>query len=103
MEFTSDEKMRAIQSLTDALFLHVLSDEDPIFIGDEATMLDVSMAPADELLKRCSEYYKTSLSLEDLRKPLWQLLPELEAERTANQDTTENSYDGMYRSNRKAP
>jgi hypothetical protein len=81
MELTSDEKMRAIPALTEALFLHVLNDEEPIFIGDEATMLDVSMASPDDLLKRCSDYYKTSVSLADLRRPLWQLLPELEAKR----------------------
>jgi hypothetical protein len=81
MEFASNEKTRAIPSLTEALFMHVLSDEDPIFVGDEATLLDVSMAAPNELLKRCSEYYKTPVSLEDLRRPLWQLLPELEAKR----------------------
>jgi hypothetical protein len=89
MEFTSDARMRAIQALTEALFLHVLNDEDPIFVGDEATILDVSMAPPEELLKRCSEYYKASLSLEDLRRPLWQLLPELEAKRVAAAGYTE--------------
>lgn len=56
MEFSSDEKMRAIRPLTDALFKFVLYDEDPIFIGDEATILDVSMATQDELQKRCSAY-----------------------------------------------
>jgi hypothetical protein len=84
MEFTSDEKMRAIPELTKALFQHVLYDEDPIFVGDEATILDVSMAPPEELLKRCSEYYRTPVLLEDLRRPLWQLLPELETKRAAS-------------------
>ena len=84
MEFTSDEKVREIRALTHALFEHVLYDEEPIFIGDEATILDVSAAPTEELLHRCSEYYRTSVSLEELQKPLWQSLPELERRRKAS-------------------
>jgi len=81
MKFSSDEKIRAISALTKELVQHVLYDEEPIFIGDEATMLDVSLADPSELLRRCSDYYKTPISLNDLRRPLWQLLPELEARR----------------------
>jgi hypothetical protein len=81
LEFTSSEKVREIRALTDALFQHVLYDEEPIFIGDEATIFDVSVAPTEELLTRCSNYYRTAVSVEDLRKPLWQLLPELESRR----------------------
>jgi hypothetical protein len=84
LEFTSDEKVRGIRALTDALVQHVLYDEEPIFIGDEATIFDVSVAPTEELLKRCSDYYRTAVSIEDLRKPLWQLLPELESRRKAS-------------------
>ena len=84
MEFTSDEKVRGIRALTDELFHRVLYDEHPIFIGDEATIFDVSVAPTEELLKRCSEYYRTSVSLEDLRKALWELLPELDSRRKAS-------------------
>jgi hypothetical protein len=86
LEFTSDEKVRKIRALTDALFQHVLYDEEPIFVGDEASILDVSVAPTEELVKRCSDYYRTSVSVEDLRKPLWQLLPELESRRKASAD-----------------
>ena len=92
MEFTSDEKVRAIPTLIEALFQHVLNGEDPIFIGDEATILDVSMAPPDELLKRCSEYYETAVSLEDLRRPLWHLLPELEAKRAKPKSVTDGPF-----------
>ena len=86
MEFTSDEKVRTISGLTAALFKHVLYDEEPIFIGDEATILDVSMSSTEELQKRLSAYYKTAVSLDDLRRPLWQLLPSLERERQARAD-----------------
>jgi hypothetical protein len=84
VEFTSDENISAIRTLTEALFDHVLYDDEPIFVGDEATTLDVSLTPPEELLKRFSEYYKTSVSLDDLRTPLWQLLPELETRRKAS-------------------
>jgi hypothetical protein len=83
VEFTPDERVRAIPELIAALFEHVLQDEEPLFIGDEATMLDVSLAAPEELQKRCSAYYKTEVSLDDLRRPLWQVLPELERRRQA--------------------
>jgi hypothetical protein len=83
MKFSSAEKVRAIRALTEALFRHVLYDEEPIFVGDEATLLDVSLTPPEELLRRCLEYYKTRVSMADLRRPLWELLPELERRREA--------------------
>ena len=81
MELTPDYKTRAISVLIEEFFEHVLPEEEPIFIGDEATILDVSMASTEELLRKCSEYYRTSVGLEDLRRPLWQVLPELDAHR----------------------
>ena len=81
MEFAPDDKIRAIAPLVEEFSRHVLYDEPPLFISDEATLLDVSMASPEELAKRCAEYYKTSVSIEDLRRPLWQLLPDLESRR----------------------
>lgn len=86
MEFTSNDKIGAIRDLTDALFENVLHDEDPIFLGDLATLLDVSTAGPEELQRRILDYYKTTVTLEDLRRPLWQLLPELERRRLAAGD-----------------
>lgn len=84
VEFTSDSKTKAISDLTDALFKNVLYDEEPIFIGDDASMLDVSVASPAEIQKRCAAYYKATLSLDDLRRPLWELLPELERGRVSS-------------------
>jgi hypothetical protein len=81
MKFASDEKVRGIIPLIQALFRHVVWDGEPAFISDKATLLDVSDAPPEELAKRCSEYYRTPVSLDDLRRPLWDLLPELERRR----------------------
>jgi hypothetical protein len=81
MEFTSDDKIRASRGLTAELFTHVLYDEQQIFVSDEATILDVSLASPEELQKRCSAHYKTAVSLNELRRPLWQLLLELDRRR----------------------
>jgi hypothetical protein len=82
MDFGSDEEMRKIPDLAHEFFVHVLRDEyEPIHVGDEATIWDVSTATPEELLQRCSEHYGTSVSLEDLRQPLCKLLPRLSAGR----------------------
>ena len=87
MEFSSDEEMRKIPGLVQEFFQHVLYDEEPIFVGDEATIWDVSMATPEELLKRCSKYYGKSVSIEDLGQPLWQLLQQFnEGNRTGGRE-----------------
>ena len=77
MEFSSDVEIAKIPGLVQELFEQVLYDEEPLFIGDEATIWDVSVSTPNELLRRCSEYYGVPVSLEDFKKPLWKLLPEL--------------------------
>ena len=78
IEFASDQEIQRIRPLIDELIEHVLSpDEEPLFISDEATILDVSGESPEALLKRCSDFYHASLSHEDLRLPLWQLLLKL--------------------------
>ena len=41
MEFAPDEKMRAIPTLLEELSRYVLYDEEPLFVSDEATLLDL--------------------------------------------------------------
>jgi hypothetical protein len=77
MEFSSDVEMRKIQALAREFFEHVLFDEEPLFVSDEASIGDVSMASREELMKRCSEYYGTSVYADDLKQPLWKLIREL--------------------------
>jgi hypothetical protein len=86
MEFSSDLQLKRIPELVREFFDHVLFDEKPLFVGDEATMLDVSLASPDELAKRCSEYYRTSVSADDLKQPLWKLIRELNERRGRPQD-----------------
>jgi|HubBroStandDraft_1064217.scaffolds.fasta_scaffold1533619_2 hypothetical protein len=82
MELSSDEKMRQIEALAREFFEQALSGEyEPFFVGDEATIWDVSMEAPEELLRRCSEHYRTTVSLEDLRQPLWKLIRQLDERR----------------------
>ena len=81
MEFSSDAEMQRIPDLVREFFEHILFDEEPLYRSDEATIWDVSMASAEELMKRCSEYYGVAVSANDLKLPLWKLIRELHQRR----------------------
>ena len=81
MEFSPDREIEQLQDLVQELFDHVLYDEEPIFISDEATIWDVSMSSPEELLDRLSSYYGVTISRADLKLPLWKLLREINARR----------------------
>jgi len=67
--------MSRVGSLTDELFEHVLYDEEPLFVSDEATLWGVSMSDVDDVLERCRKYYGVPVSLEETQQlPLWKLL-----------------------------
>ena len=80
-EFSSDERMRKISALAQDFFDRVLDGEEPFFASDEAKIWDVSMDSPEELIRRCSEYAGEPVSLEDLKQPLWKLLPQRNARR----------------------
>lgn len=81
MEFSSDSEIQQLEDLVQELFKHVLYDDEPIFISDEATIWDVSMSSPEELLSRFSSYYGITVSREDLNLPLWKLLREISSKR----------------------
>jgi hypothetical protein len=82
MEFSADEKMQQIEALAREFFGQVLVGEyEPIFVGDEATIWDVSTETPEELLRRCSQHYRTPVTLEDLKQPLWKLIRQLSERR----------------------
>ena len=86
MNFSSDIEMQKILELTQEFFEHVLYDEQPLFISDEATIWDVSMSTAEELITRISHYYKKPVSVTELAQPLWKLIRQLnEGSIAANQ------------------
>lgn len=75
--FSSDSEMQKILELTQEFLKHVLYDEEPLFISDEATIWDVSMNSAEELIERISRYYGKPTSEADLNQPLWKLIRQL--------------------------
>jgi hypothetical protein len=84
MEFSSDKEIKQMQVLVKELLDHVLYDEEPIFISDEATIFDISMSSPEELLGRLSRYYGLTISQADLILPLRRLLREINAKRDQN-------------------
>jgi hypothetical protein len=74
MEFGSDVEMQKVSHEAREFFEEILSDEEPLFVSDEATIWDLSTSTADELLERCSTYYGTVLAAADLKQPVWKLL-----------------------------
>jgi hypothetical protein len=49
LEFSPDTEMSRVSGLANELFEHVLYDEEPLFVSDEATLWDVSMAGVEEV------------------------------------------------------
>jgi len=74
IDFSSNAEMQKVSGEAREFFEKVLQDEEPIFVSGEATILDVSMATATDLLERCSKSYGKRLSVEDLKQPLWKLI-----------------------------
>ncbi|MDP8988487.1 MAG: hypothetical protein M3N41_00210 [Acidobacteriota bacterium] len=74
-EFSPAVEIGKISGLVQEFIQHVLYDEEPLFIIDEAKIWDVSTSTPQVLIKRCSDYYGIPVSLEDLNQPLWKLLP----------------------------
>jgi hypothetical protein len=77
MELSSDVEMQKVTREAQEFFENVLCDYEPMFVSDEATIWDVSVSTADELLEQCSKYYGKVLSEDDLNLPLWKLLRQL--------------------------
>jgi hypothetical protein len=84
LEFSPNTEMSRVSGLAKELFEHVLYDEEPIFVSDEAKLWDVSMSAADVILERCRTFYGVPLSLEETQQlPLWKLLLLLDKRRKA--------------------
>jgi hypothetical protein len=77
MEFAADVEMQKISNLAQDFFKHVLHDEKPLFVSDEATIWDVSTSAPADLLSRLSQQYQKQVSMDDLKQPLWKLLRQM--------------------------
>jgi hypothetical protein len=83
MEFSSDAEMKKITELAQHFYENIL-DDAPFLVSDEATVLDVSGAEPKELLVRISEHYGKTISMTDLKQPLWKLIRQLNEGRGAD-------------------
>jgi hypothetical protein len=82
ISFANDKEMQRIAPLVDEFLKNILFDEEPLFISDEATIWDVSLGPdAEEILKRCKNFYGVLLPAVDLNKSLWVLIEQLNQSR----------------------
>ncbi len=77
MEFSPTVEMGKIQDLAQDLFEHVLHDEKPLFVSDEATILDISTAEPTDLITRLTQHYRTPVSMDDRKQALWKLLRQM--------------------------
>jgi hypothetical protein len=82
MEFSADVEMKKIAGLAEEFSKNILDDE-PFFVSDEASILDVSGAEPEELITRISTYYGRTMSMADLQQPLWKLIRQLNEGRSA--------------------
>jgi hypothetical protein len=82
LEFSPDPEMKKIAGLAEEFSKNILDDE-PFFVSDEATILDVSAAEPEELISRISNYYRRTISMADLKQPLWKLILQLNEGRSA--------------------
>ena len=84
INLADDSHMRGLQSLAEEFYDKVLRpNEDPGFVSDEATLLDISLAPEQELIEKIRSHYGKTVTKWDLRKSFWSLLLDLNADRSA--------------------
>jgi hypothetical protein len=83
VEFSSDVEMQKIQDLAQEFYEHILYNEPPLFVSDEATIWSISAEEAEELLKRCADFYGKTLTVADLKQPLWKLIRQVNEGRVA--------------------
>lgn len=83
MEFASDSNIRQIGNLVDEFRDHVLYDEPPVFVSDDATILDVWMGELSEIKARIQSHYGTEVADSEFTLPLWRLLKTLDTRRAS--------------------
>lgn len=73
-----DKNMRRLSGMAEDFFDRILRpDEDPGFVSDEATLLDISLAPEADLIEKVYRQYGRTLTSHDFRRPFWSLLQDL--------------------------
>jgi hypothetical protein len=76
--------MRALESLAEEFYESILRpEEEPGFVSDEASLLDISLAPEELLIEKIKSHYGKTVTRFDLRRSFWSLLMDLNADRSS--------------------
>jgi hypothetical protein len=82
VNLADDDHMRGLEPLAEEFYASVLRpDEKPGFVSDEATLLDISLAPEELLIDKIKAHYGKTVTKFDLRRSFWSLLLDLNADR----------------------
>jgi hypothetical protein len=75
IDLADDEHMRSLEPLAEEFYENVLRpDEEPGFVSDDASLLDISLAPENLLIDKIKTHYGMTVTNSDLRKSFWLLL-----------------------------
>jgi hypothetical protein len=74
-----DVHVQARLAKIEEVLRHVCGDEFPLFVSDEATVLDVCSLSSEQIVARIESRYGPKLGVSDLHLPIWQLIDQLEA------------------------
>lgn len=81
--------MRDLGPLAEEFYATILSpDEEPGFVSDEATLLDISLAPEELPIEKIKAHYGKTLTKFDLRRSFWSLLVDLNSARRSREAET---------------
>ena len=88
LPFSASDKTDALGKIAEEFYTHVLFDEQPLFVSDEATVWDIWSGDEQEILQRCSKFYGVSVSKEETRLPFWKFVLLLKRRRRSTELTT---------------
>ncbi len=84
IKLANDEHMKGLESLAEEFYENILRpDEEPGFVSDEASLLDISLAPEELLIEKIKSHYGQTVTRFDLRRSFWSLLTDLNADRSS--------------------
>ena len=84
IQLADDEHMRGLEPLAEEFYESILRpDEEPGFVSDEASLLDISLAPEELLIEKIKSHYGKTVTKFDLRRSFWLLLTDLNAARSS--------------------
>jgi hypothetical protein len=84
IQLADDEHMRDLEPLAEEFYESILRpDEEPGFVSDEASLLDISLAPEELLIEKIKSHYGKTVTKFDLRRSFWSLLIDLSAARSS--------------------